>query len=399
VRALILLVVVAPSIVGAQETMPAPFGEAPFGKVPEELSQAGLEAATNSLLAADQGAIYSVRMKFSQPAELKAVREAAVHLQIPRVLAFVELFSPTGIGRPVMLPPIGLGMLYENAGAWEREVCRAKIYSGLSGAMTLAASSPESWPVTEISVYGSGYAIREFEAGTLLPPARVTEGFPQEQQHLQALNMAVQHSLSQPITVPDNISVPAECRDFASAIDGPILSGQRNASGRQPRGPDLDFRAVLQEQLSRRAPDTPVTLRLSFGSEVRIETLAALVEQYRIDGLLAELVPENGDERVIGLVEFSVHGGPMASQVRRAQCQRALASAQYSVAGEWYTRRAQVSLAVAGVWALLSAQNLRDVELVADFAPGSLSRIEAYHRRKSEEPISTDLVTNRPAGC
>lgn len=198
-----------PAFVHAQSQQSGSFG--PSSRV-DSIPRTVLEGVIRDAASDD---VFSVRMNLDAPVLLTVVRSAAMDLQIPRLLAFVDassVFQNNEVrGR---LPPVGTGTLYATPRAWQRELCQVAIVAGIQGRETQQVASPSSWLVRDVHVYGSAYAIRELQAGGILPPARLLGGVPQEQRHLEALAAAVTSELSQVIHAPDDISVPRDCRIF-----------------------------------------------------------------------------------------------------------------------------------------------------------------------------------------
>jgi hypothetical protein len=407
----IYLVLLASTLAVAQQETTRPATSMVFGLSTRD--QSLVQRLNESITGAPADAVFSVQMALDQPASLEQVRAAANELQIPRVLAFVQFPAADATGNSAKVP-VAVGELYQDAAAWQHQACRAQIFVSLSRADELINTPIERWSTTEIHVYGSAHAIRELRAGTVLPGARVIDGVAEEQRHLQAIAAATQRELAEKISIPANFPAPAACRSLTEPIDGPVLFGQSTIPADALRHPsDADFRSLLYRQLSERAPATAVTLRLFFGVEVTVEMLASLVEQYRIDGLVAELMPQDGQRRILE-IELSVHGASLADQIIRARCRIALANAAtetpvslaagagslaIDAADDWYARDAQVSVTAAAAVQLLGHQDLRDAQFVADFPPDELVRLADYHRRKSGEAVQIMSETKVPDGC
>jgi hypothetical protein len=130
---------------------------------------------------------------------------------------------------------------------------------------------------------------------------------------------------------------------------------------------------------------------LIFEDALGVERLAALVEQYRIDGLEADLTL-GGDGLRIVIAELSVHGDLLAEQIRRTRCQLARASSTPAVeaggldpgvndrGAQWRTRMARVTVRAGSAVPLVDDPQLRYARLIADFSPDELARLMDYHR-------------------
>ncbi|MCH7981008.1 MAG: hypothetical protein IID59_05850, partial [Proteobacteria bacterium] len=150
--------------------------------------------------------------------------------------------------------------------------------------------------------------------------------------------------------------------------------------------------------LAERIPETPVTLRIVLNSDVAVDFFAALVDQYEIDGLTADLELVDSDIRASYTVELSAHGGSIESQVDRARCVMKL-GVGVQITGEWVWRSAEVSIPVSKAWDIVSRQDLVDAKLLTDFEAGALTAVEAYHRRKATEVLRIPATMAIPSGC
>jgi hypothetical protein len=345
--------------------------------------------------AADE--LFAVEVRFDQPVAIGKLRKVARDFEIPRVVAYVE-YSPRGARSPSKLP-LALGVFFENG--WQQQTCRIRIFAQTAGVHHFADVLPEGWLIREAHVYGAAADIRELRAGTALAPARVIDGTAQERRFLEGMKAAARREMATKISMPDDFVAPDDCRGFVKAGDSPILVG-KNPRGLRPSA-GLDFRQVVRQQLGELAPTTPVTLSLTFLDNVSVDILASLVEQYRLDGLLAEFTPVNSG-RVMVLSELSIHGGPFEEQAKRVRCSIALADYQRqqkgeSIGDEWSAFRARVSAQSTAAWQLLSDDALKNAQLVAEFPTGALARLEDYYRRKSSEVIHLQQTAPIPAGC
>jgi hypothetical protein len=344
-------------IADAQE-LREPRAVGPVGAFSRESQDRLNEAITRS--APDE--IFWARMRFDQPVSLGQVRKAANQLEIFRVLAFAE-YRASSAGRASSTVPFGLGVVYEQADAWQRSICRAQIFASLSGVNDLPA--PESWSLREIDVHGTAHAVRELRAGTIMPPARVVWGAAGGPTSLEALTEATKQELAEKIEVPRNFTPPDGCRSFIRSIEAPVLSGRPVQA--PPGDGRTDYATALYQQLAEYSPDTPVTLLVVFRREATVEKLAELVDQLQIDGMVAELMPGRGNERVIVQAELSIHAPSLEDQVLRTRCFIALANQRRGSTGllnppsadEWYARRAQVSVPADAAWQLVSHSSVQ----------------------------------------
>jgi hypothetical protein len=375
---------------------------APFTRAPQADERAiGALAAAIAIAAPDD--VFAVQMTLERPATLAEVRDAANTLRIPRVMGSVELRIP-GVGATSKLP-VGLGSLYAERPAAQQQLCRARVFAALSGVDALERTPPERWSIQEIHVYGPAHAVRELQAGTLLPPARVTGGAAQEQRHLQAIGAAVRADLAEGIQAPDDFEPPPGCEPFVRRQDaGVLVSGPAPGPDRTPG--NGDFRAPLLARLAALAPATPVSLDLTFDGELGVDAFASLVAQHKIDGLVAELAPPEPSKRMLFELELSVHAGSIADQALRANCRVALGATAASpgrvdpsTTAAWAASRARVSLRADAAAALLSVPDLRRAELTANFPAGELARLGDYYRGRAADRPRIGQATPLPSGC
>ena len=337
-------------------------------------------------------------MIFDEPVRLEKIREAASHLEVLRLLAFVE-YGPSHVGYERSKIFIGLGTLYEGDQAWRHETCRVKLFAAVTPDDALLRTPAEQWVVNEIHVYGAANAVRELRSGTSLPLATIMDGGAEGAQNPQAFISYTKNELAKKIQIPDGRAVPEECREFAERIEAAILTGQPTIQWPVYGNTfDPNFRSLIHQHLSERAPETPVTLQITLDFEAKLDDFAKLVGEYDIDGLLAELTPADAAIRAIMPAELSVHGASLEDQVRSTRCRMGLGvGTNYS--GEWYGRRARVSISVGKAWQLVSHQDLVDAKLVTEFESGALDAVAAYHQRKASEVLRIPRSMEIPPGC
>jgi hypothetical protein len=390
-----LLVILMPLSSGAQETGQTQ-GYIDFGSGP--LSAIELVELNEEINEAPAGQIYSVDMVFDEPVRLDKIREVASHLQVLRLLAFVE-YGPSHAGYERSKIFIGPGTLYEGDKAWRHEICRAKIFAADTPEDVLLQTSAERWMVNEIHVYGAAYAVRELRSGTSLPSATITDGGAEGARSPQAFISYTRNELAKKIQIPDGRAVPEECQQFAERIEAAILTGRPTIqSPVYGNTHNPDFRSLIHLLLAERIPETPVTMRIVLNSDVAVDYFAALVDQYEIDGLTADLELVDSDIRASYTAELSAHGGSIESQVGRARCVMKL-GVGVQITGEWVGRSARVSIPVSKAWDIVSRQDLVDAKLLTDFEAGALTAVEAYHRRKATEVLRIPTTMAIPSGC
>lgn len=328
---------------------------------------------------------FSLDLTFEYPTRLEKVRAAAEALGLQRVLA------DTGMS----IPSIAMGTFYDGLPIWDYSVCRALVYSGFGGA-ALRGTPPEDWLVTKLIAYGSAYALRELMSGVHLPPAHITDGSIQKASRDARFRDAVRREVERTFeTLPAGFQPPESCRPFLKLSDQPILTGPQPELSDEERG--LGPAELLGRQLSRRAADDAVTLVLSFRQPLATTTLRRLVEDYQVDGLVAELVTPSTD-RMIRIVELSVHGESLDDKVRRFDCAVA-ATAGAAGAPTWRSSSARVSLTVQKAWQLVDDLDIAEARLSAAFGPDELQRVERYFLDQAALPPSPVASGPIPRGC
>ena len=354
-----------------------------------EMNEQSLEILINAIEFSSPGEYFSVTIVFDSYVDLHAIREVVNLLEMPRVLAYVEYGS--------LKRAVGLGTFYDE-GSWQKGICQVRVSDSLGRTNFLKNIPPEKWPVRELHAYGSAYALRELTSGTVLPPARITDGSAQDRRHERAFAKAIKSEIARKMQLPANFPVPAECEQYAQPVDAPILSGMPIYLSQSER--DLDPDTLLRAQLGGRSLVTPVTLMLHFNESQTVESLAELVERYQIEGLSAEFSPRATD-RILTTAQLSIYGSSLENQIQRTHCSMKLGDGlgnTYDV-GEWYSVRAQVSLSVSRAWELASDQTLQSARLESDFPVGELSRLREYYLRLATQVTRMPPGYIIPAGC
>jgi len=332
---------------------------------------------------ANRDKFFSVEMIFDEPVTLKEIREAAIYLEIPRVLA--EIGSNTlvaGYGTVAF----GLGTIYENANAWQRENCRMRTYTNPMMRLMLATAPPEDWPVTEMHVYGTAHAIRELRRGAILPPAQLLEGGAEgHARGAEGLIAYETQQIAKMIDAPTDHIPASECLQYVKALDVPILSGRtiRRSPGYVGKG----AAELLRQQLSGRAADVAVTLYLEFHQELNIEAFAAFVERHQIDGLVADLTPVSNDRIMID-AKLSIYGAPLEEKVIKTRCMIEMSKHRLAnPSDDWLGSRARISVPVHKVWQIAEDTIVYRVRLESEFAPEEMSMVENYYRQKAVQVL------------
>lgn len=389
-------------IVKAQETESRPkimITDRPPGQDANSLPVHSLPALREEILNASPDDIFAVEMSLQSAVQIAAIRDAAQLLQIPRVLAFVEYKVSIGRQRSSTVV-IRLGTLYEDLEDWQKEICRAQIFATNNGAEAFLKTPPEQWLLKKIHVHGTAYAIRKLQSGTLLPMAHLVSGSAQQKGSTKQLASYIEERRLEKIEVADNFSASPDCQLFVRPIEAGILTG--NSTYSYPASvpaSDVDVRKPVYEVLAEFSPDTPVTLSITFKAKANVEQLATLVEEYGIDGLLAELKPSDRGKRIIMQGELSIYGVSPLVQAKRIRCQMGV-GATADATSEWTTRRARVSIPVNKSWDLLANHDLLEVQLISSFEPGKLRRLEVYYQQKKfTDIILVPASRNIPEKC
>ena len=181
------------------------------------------------IASAPNGTIYAVELRFDKPANLGVIRDLANELQIMRALALVEfgrIYNGYSQGRA----RIGVGVLYNEQGFWDREICRPKLIAKSIGDTGLLNTPAEEWQVNEISVLGPAEAIRHLLLGESLPKTMILSGRKQNPRHMERFAAAIKRQHAEKIQVQDKDDIPEECLRFTNRIQAPILTGTPTSS-------------------------------------------------------------------------------------------------------------------------------------------------------------------------
>ena len=344
---------------------------------------------------ANRNRIFSVEMVFDEPVTLKEIREAAIYFEIPRVLA--EIGSNTTVAGYGTVA-FGLGTIYENANAWQREICRMRTYTNPMLQLMLATAPPEDWSVTEMHVYGTAHAITELRRGTVLPPAQLTEGGAEgHSRGAEGLIAYETQQIAKMIDVPPDYIPPSECLQYVKALDAPILSGR--TLHRSPAEAGKGPAELLRQQLSDRAADVAVTLNLEFNQELNIEAFAAFVERHQIDGLSADLSPISHDRIAITAL-LSIYGEPLEEKVIKTRCMIEMNKHRLpNPSDDWLGSRARISVPVHKVWQITEDPTVNSARLESEFAPEKISLVENFYRQKAAEVLRLPPSMKIPNWC
>ena len=363
-----------------------PFDAASLRKLKQEISDASPEQ------------IFAIHLIFEKPATVKDVHAAALQLRIPRVLAYVE-YGTLFVDRPRNSLILGLGEMYASEVARRHTQCRALISVSYGEENELRDQPIEDWLVSKIQVYATAHAIRELQAGSILPAANVVDGSSAELEHVWKLAAYTRDEVSKKIEVPGNFEVPAQCDRQVAPVDAPILAAGFDPSLRElPRLQNEGYREYAFRNLSRLPPNSAVTIRLKLNFPATVDVLASLVWQYQIEGMSAELVPERSDKRVIAIAELSIHGDDLGDQVKRVRCQMRLGNGP-QVKSEWYADWVQVSLPLDKAWVFLSYPRFSQAEIAGKFSLSDLERLISYYERRSEKVYEMPESIKIPPGC
>lgn len=372
------------------------FGLSPSPGV--QFDAAALQQLLEEIADASPEQFFSVDLVFDKPVRVKDLHAAALQLRIPRVLAYVE-YGPLFDGRPRNLFILGLGEMYASEQDRRHTQCRALIHISYGEENELRSKPIEDWAVNRVHVDATAHAIRDLQAGSLLPAGNVFGGGSAKLEHMQILTAYTRDEVSKKIEIPGNIEVPQQCGRQVAPLDAPVLAADFDASfTAMPRLENEGFREYAFRNLAILPPDSAVTIRLKLDFPADVETLAALVSQYQIDGLSAELVPERSDKLVIADAELSIHGAALGDQIRRVRCQLRLGSGP-QLASEWYADWVAVSLSATKAYVFLSYPHLSLAEIVGKFPIDDLERLVAYYQRTAEEAYEVPDSFDIPPGC
>ena len=343
--------------------------------------------------------LYAVHLGFSQPTSVGEIRTVSAQLGIPRVLAYVEYEYSAGGGRGRGLVILGLGEMYATADARQYSECRAHIMVNL-GQNELRDSPIDEWPVSKIHLYGTAHLIRELSAGKLLPPTTILDGSAAEPEHLRKVEGYVRTEMSQPIVKPSSIELPAHCEKFVGPLDAPVLTGELPPAAQQPDFPEsATFRERAFRILGQLPMNTAVTITLKLNFPATVEALAALVQEYEIRGMQAELVPQRSSKRMIADAQLSTYGAEPNAQVHRVRCQMRLGAGRVQASGEWYADWISVSLSTEAAVRFLSYPGLAQATVAGSYPIGDLERLRGYYDRLATRVYEMPKSMEIPPDC
>jgi hypothetical protein len=330
----------------------------------------------------------SVLIRLERNSDMGTIRDLVQRLEIQRVLASM---SPDGRN-----PPIGMGIFYDQERAWNYGVCRILSRMAFEGLPDGSNMQPNKWPVFELRAYGSADKIRALIADPVLPPLTITEASVQPRRVEQRFAEAVRRESDQLILLPVGFKAPDYCAQFRGLVDAPILAGNPvNTRIDSNLTPD----ELLRQQLLERANNVPVTLQFDLDQPSKVDALARLVQQYQIDGFVAELYP-TGNDRVLIEAPLSIYGPNLALQAQKINCGVALAARQHATGDSpWTANRARASLTVANAWSLISDPAVRNPRLIGEFRPADIESLMIWHNDHGQRPMEFSSGTVVPAAC
>ena len=386
-----LLVVLAPVFCGARQT------ESGVRQAPTPpIDTAALVALHERIFAASDETVFNVDLWFDVPARLGDIRDFADARGIFRATAVVE-YGPDhyqyGQAR------ISVGTLFDQPGSWDRELCRPRMIAPRIPGSTLTSIAPEDWLVYEIHVLGPAAAIRSLIGGDVLPPALILEGREENPQYIDRFFEAIRRQHARKIQVTDDEVVPIECLTHTDRILSPVLTGTPSIQAAvYGDSHDPRFADSFRQHLDQRPPELPVTLQVVFGEPALVEDLAQLVERHEIDGLYAEMSPEDGIGQIINDTPFSIHGGSMSLQIERAHCAQQLGEAA-KYGGRWIADNIRITVPAGKAYAIVSDDRLVDARLLNDYKAGMLDLVVAYHQELSNSRLELHPSLGIPPGC
>lgn len=331
-----------------------------------------LQDLRDAIAQADAETLFAVRIVFSSPQSVAELHENALRLEIPRVLARVRYGASK---RSTLFLELGEYSAGETAQFYWR--CRAEITLGYGPVDELASVPIDDWPVSEVHVHATAHAIRELTGTAGIVRGQIVEGSAVADRGLAGLQSYLSQQLNTKIPVSRNVRIPNRCASIVTDRDSPILvSANQGGPEGITRREGEDFRRYAFRQLAALPADSAVSIQFKLGPPTTIELLGALVEQYGIEGMYAEMIPGNGNDRVIMLAELSIHGEPMALQLRRFACR--LQAGRLEV-DEWYANWVQVSLPLSQAWTFLSYQQLTTASITGVFPLQDLQSLVAYY--------------------
>jgi len=357
-----------------------------------------LRKLKKEILDASPEQIFAVHLVFDKPVTVEDVHAAALELRIPRVLAYID-YGPLFVDRPRNSLILGLGEMYASEMARRHTQCRALISISYGDENELRDEPIGDWIVNKIQVYATAHAIRELQAGSVVPAATVVDGSSAKLEHVQKLAEHTRDEVSKKIEIPGNFDAPEQCARSVAPIDAPVLAAGFDPSlSDLPRVDNENFREYAFRILATLPPDSAVTIQLKLDFPATVDVLASLVWQYGIEGMSAELVPERSDKRVIATLELSIHGESLGDQVKRARCHMRLGDGPQTKS-EWYADWVSVSMPLNKAWVFLSYPRFSQAKIVGRFPRSDLERLVSFYERKSEKIYEMPERLRIPPDC
>ncbi len=347
---------------------------------------------------ADSQQLYVAEFQFDQPVSIGTVRKISSDLNIPRVLAYVTYGSMAEEQNQLVI--VGLGAMYASVKARQHTECRALTSVNFGQGNELRGLPIDEWAVSKINVYASAYIMRELLAGIRLPPAVLVGANVAKPEHLHKLAEYTRNEVAQPMSPQKNISLPAFCSQFIAPSDTPILTGGFPPDFQPPKaGRQEGFREYAFRLLARLSSEDAVTVQLKLNVATTVEGLAALVRQYNIKGMTAEMVPEHSSKQVISMAELSTFGAPEKAQTHRVRCQMRLGNRQPQASSEWYADWISISLNAEDAVSFMSYPNLAQARITGSHAAAELLRLEGYFDTLAERTYELPRSIEIPDDC
>ena len=362
------------------------------------ISAEALERLRNQVANAPAEQYFHLQLSLADKIDVETLHTTALELGISRVLAYVR-HGPFRNGQALGVVILGLGEFYSSATAVHHTRCRAVI-SVNSGVDTELRRRPiDAWVVDEIRVDASAHALRELLASSVFRSAAIMDGSEIRPGGIHKLEQYTADEVAKKIDIPGNTNVPEECRDQTTPVNAAVLVSQYDPSlNALPRLEDEDYRAYAFRVLGSLPQYSAVTMTLKLNFPATVEVLAAMVEQYGIDGMTAELVPARSDQKILASAELSIHGATLDSQIGRVRCQMRIGRAR-DVDGEWYADWITVSTSVDNTWAFLSYPRFSQAQITGKFPLEDLQRVRAYHERQAGKAFTMPRSIAIPEGC
>jgi hypothetical protein len=344
---------------------------------------------------ADQ--LYFVEATLARPSSVGEIRAVSSQLEVPRALAYIELGPYVG-ARPSGMTILALGRMHGSEAARRYAECRALVTVNF-GENELRHSPIDEWPVSRLALLASAHVIRELSSGRLLPPIRILDGGPQSADSFRKTEDYARNEITQLLTKPSSVDLPAYCSEFVGAQDAPTLSSGFPRDFRPPAPQQGEtFRQLAFRLLGQLPRDTAVTINLKVDFPADVDWLASLVREYGINGMRAELLPEQSSQRVLVDAQLT-HTLELAGQVQRIRCQARIGAPNVRTSGEWYADWISVSLSTENAVRLLSHPNLAQATVTGSHPVGDLDRLKGYFERLATTIYEMPRSIEIPAGC